>query len=113
MTDAYPFDRSAARDGRFDGQFLVGVLSTGIYCLPSCPARAPRVENVRIVADEAEAQALGLRPCKRCRPDLFYRGESVDEALFAALAARVRAAPEAFTDAATLARAAGVSASKL
>ncbi|HEY8518841.1 MAG TPA: Ada metal-binding domain-containing protein [Gammaproteobacteria bacterium] len=113
MPSEYPFDRSAARDGRFDGRFLVGVLSTGIYCLPSCPARAPRAENVRLVADEAEAQALGLRPCKRCRPDLFYRGESVDEALFDALAARVRAAPETFTDTAALARAAGVSASKL
>ena len=107
------WDRAAARDGRFDGKFLVGVLSTGIYCLPSCPARPPRPENVRVLPDEAAALAAGLRPCKRCRPDLFYRGEDADEALFAALAERVRAAPERFPSTAALARACGVSASKL
>ena len=30
------------RDTRHDGQFVVGVVTTGIYCLPSCPARKPR-----------------------------------------------------------------------
>jgi AraC family transcriptional regulator of adaptative response / DNA-3-methyladenine glycosylase II len=107
------WDRTEARAGRFDGRFLVGVLSTGIYCLPSCGARPPKPQNVRVLATEAEARALGLRPCKRCRPDLFYRGEDGDLKLFEGLAERVRAAPERYSGTASLARAAGVSQSKL
>src|SRR5581483_5166407 len=109
----YSWDRAQARAGKFDGKFLIGVVTTGIYCLPSCTARQPNPENVRIVKTEAEAQALGLRACKRCRPDLFYRGESEDIALFEGLAGRVRAAPHEFADASALARACGVSQTKL
>jgi AraC family transcriptional regulator of adaptative response / DNA-3-methyladenine glycosylase II len=54
-----------------------------------------------------------LRPCKRCRPDRFYRGEDADAELFTELAARVRGAPASFADAAALARACGVSQTKL
>jgi AraC family transcriptional regulator of adaptative response / DNA-3-methyladenine glycosylase II len=107
------WDRARARAGRFDGKFIVGVLSTGIYCLPSCGARQPKPENVRMFKTEAEAVAAGLRPCKRCRPDLFYRGEDIECALFEALAERVRKEPAAFADAAVLARACGVSQTKL
>ncbi len=109
----FSWERADARAGRFDGRFIVGVLTTGIYCLPSCSARQPRPENVRLFKTEAEAQAAGLRPCKRCRPDLYYRGEDADSALFDALAARVRASPSACADAAALARACGVSQTKL
>ncbi len=109
----FSWERAEARAGRFDGKFLIGVLTTGIYCLPSCSARQPRPENVRLFKTEAEAQHAGLRACKRCRPDLFYRGEDTDIALFEALAARVRAEPAAHADAAALARACGVSLTKL
>lgn len=57
------------RDRKFDGRFVTGVLSTGIYCRPSCAARHPARANVRFFADGAEARAAGLRPCLRCRPD--------------------------------------------
>jgi AraC family transcriptional regulator of adaptative response / DNA-3-methyladenine glycosylase II len=107
------WDRAEARAGRFDGKFIVGVLTTGIYCLPSCGARQPNPDNVRMFKTEAEAQGAGLRPCKRCRPDLFYRGEDIDIALFEALATRVRSEPAAFPDAAALARTCGVSQTKL
>jgi AraC family transcriptional regulator of adaptative response / DNA-3-methyladenine glycosylase II len=109
----FSWDRAVARAGKFDGKFLIGVRTTGIYCLPSCTARAPRPENVTLFATEPEAQAAGLRPCKRCRPDLFYRGEDGDVALFEGLCARVRAAPERFADARDLAHACGVSLGKL
>jgi AraC family transcriptional regulator of adaptative response/methylated-DNA-[protein]-cysteine methyltransferase len=52
-----------------DGRFVTGVLSTGIYCRPSCAARHPHRRNVRFFADGAAAAAAGLRPCRRCRPD--------------------------------------------
>ncbi|MEA3061456.1 MAG: AraC family transcriptional regulator [Sphingomonadales bacterium] len=58
-----------ARDRRADGRFVTGVLTTGIYCRPSCAARHPKRQNVRFFADGAEAVAAGLRPCLRCRPD--------------------------------------------
>jgi AraC family transcriptional regulator of adaptative response / DNA-3-methyladenine glycosylase II len=109
----FSWARAEARAGRFNGKFLVGVLTTGIYCLPSCSARQPKPENVRLFRTEAEAQAAGLRACKRCRPDLYYRGEDADVALFDSLAARVRAEPGACADAAALARACGVSQTKL
>jgi AraC family transcriptional regulator of adaptative response/methylated-DNA-[protein]-cysteine methyltransferase len=71
-----------AKDRRFDGCFVTGVLSTGIYCRPSCPARAPKRENVRFFARPEDAEAAGLRPCLRCRPEAQARDEAaVAEAL--------------------------------
>jgi AraC family transcriptional regulator of adaptative response/methylated-DNA-[protein]-cysteine methyltransferase len=58
-----------ARDRSADGRFVTGVLTTGIYCRPSCPARHPKRPNVRFFADGAQARAAGLRACLRCRPD--------------------------------------------
>jgi AraC family transcriptional regulator of adaptative response/methylated-DNA-[protein]-cysteine methyltransferase len=64
------------RDRSFDGRFVIGVLTTGIYCRPSCAARQPRRENVRFFADGGEARNAGLRACKRCRPDEVARDEA-------------------------------------
>ena len=58
-----------ARDARFDGQFYVGVSSTGIYCRPICPANAPKSENVSFFPSAAAAGEAGFRPCLRCRPE--------------------------------------------
>ena len=73
-----------ARDRAYDGRFVTGVLSTGIYCRPSCAARHPRRENVRFFADSAFAREAGLRPCLRCCPDEVSRDE---KAVLAAIAA--------------------------
>lgn len=59
----------SARDARFDGQFIVGVRTTGIYCRPSCPALTPQRRNVRFFLTAAAAHEQGLRACKRCQPD--------------------------------------------
>src|SRR5271170_3060924 len=58
-----------SKDSRFDGWFVTGVLTTGIYCRPSCPVRPPFARNVRFYATAAAAQRAGFRACKRCRPD--------------------------------------------
>ncbi len=63
------YEAAKSRDARFDGWFFTGVLTTGIYCRPSCPARTPKRENVRFFASAAAAQSAGLRACLRCRPD--------------------------------------------
>ncbi len=96
-----------------DGDFLVGVVTTGIYCLPSCRARKPRPENVRIFAGESEARRAGLRPCRRCRPEHFYARVDPERELVYALAERVRTDPARFRDTSELARAGGVGATKL
>ena len=57
------------RDRAADGRFVTGVLTTGIYCRPSCAARHPARAHVRFFADGDAARAAGLRACKRCRPD--------------------------------------------
>ncbi|CAN5134204.1 AlkA N-terminal domain-containing protein [soil metagenome] len=58
-----------AKDSRFDGQFITGVHTTGIYCRPSCPARTPHPQNVSFFLTAAAAHEAGLRACKRCLPD--------------------------------------------
>ena len=77
------------RDRAFDGRFVTGVLSTGVYCRPSCAARHPARANVRFFADGAMARAAGLRACKRCLPDDVARDErAVLEAIAAIRASR-------------------------
>lgn len=59
----------SAKDARFDGQFITGVHTTGIYCRPSCPAVTPKPGNVSFYLTAAAAHEAGLRACKRCLPD--------------------------------------------
>ncbi|MCB1706396.1 MAG: DNA-3-methyladenine glycosylase 2 family protein [Halioglobus sp.] len=58
-----------SRDTRFDGEFYLGVHTTGIYCRPVCPARAPAEKNVTYFHNAALAAQAGFRPCLRCRPE--------------------------------------------
>ena len=58
-----------SRDARFDGKFFIGVLTTGIYCRPICPARRAKEKNVRYFPTAAAAAEAGFRPCLRCRPE--------------------------------------------
>jgi AraC family transcriptional regulator, regulatory protein of adaptative response / DNA-3-methyladenine glycosylase II len=58
-----------ARDPRFDGRFFIGVVTTGVYCRPICPVRAPKAANVRFYSSAAAAAEAGFRPCLRCRPE--------------------------------------------
>ena len=73
------------RDRAFDGQFVTGVLSTGIYCRPSCAARHPARANVRFFADGAQARLAGLRACRRCLPDDVARDEAAVRAAIDAI----------------------------
>ncbi len=58
-----------SKDTRFDGWFVTAVLTTKIYCRPSCPVRPPFAHNMRFYPTAAAAQRAGFRACKRCRPD--------------------------------------------
>ncbi|MEU8666865.1 helix-turn-helix domain-containing protein [Streptomyces anulatus] len=58
-----------SRDARFDGWFFTAVLTTRIYCRPSCPVVPPKVRNMTFYPSAAACQQAGFRACKRCRPD--------------------------------------------
>jgi len=66
--------RILARDRTADGHLWYSVMTTGVYCRPSCPSRSANPKNVQLHDTIEEAKATGFRPCKRCRPD----GLSVD-----------------------------------
>jgi AraC family transcriptional regulator of adaptative response / DNA-3-methyladenine glycosylase II len=57
------------RDARFDGRFFTGVLTTRIYCRPTCPVKPARSRNVVFFPTAAAAERAGFRPCLRCRPE--------------------------------------------
>lgn len=100
-----------ARDARAEGRFWLGVLTTGVYCRPGCKARTPNRRNVRFFASRQAAELAGLRPCKRCRPDLPPQAER-DAALVALLCRSIdRAETPPSLD--QLARQAGLSASSV
>jgi AraC family transcriptional regulator of adaptative response / DNA-3-methyladenine glycosylase II len=106
-------ERFLARDARCNGRFVTGVTTTGIYCLPSCSARKPRPENVVFFDGEDAAKRAGLRACRRCRPDRFYREHDPDRERLEAAVARLAADPSAFPDVAALAKACEVGVTKL
>lgn len=58
-----------ARDRRWDGRIVYAVMTTGIYCRPSCPSRRPKRANVELFRTADEAAREGYRPCRRCGPE--------------------------------------------
>ena len=87
LSDDQRWQIALAKDRRYDGAFVTGVHSTGIYCRPSCPSRAPHRKNVRFYATPADAEAAGLRACKRCSP----KTQSAEEACVLAAIKAIRA----------------------
>src|SRR5437660_1763182 len=72
------------RDRAADGRFYYSVRTTGVYCRPSCAARPARRENVAFHTTCADAERVGFRPCKRCRPNEASLAERQASAVAAA-----------------------------
>jgi AraC family transcriptional regulator of adaptative response/methylated-DNA-[protein]-cysteine methyltransferase len=68
LSDDARWEAVAKRDRSADGVFFCAVVTTGVYCRPSCAGR-PLRKNVRFYVTAADAARAGFRPCKRCRPD--------------------------------------------
>jgi len=66
------------RDASNDGRFVYGVMTTGVYCKPSCASRRALRKNVRFYATPEEAERDGLRACRRCKPQQANAG-ALDE----------------------------------
>lgn len=107
MTHATMYARLLAGDAAYNGRFFTGVLTTGIYCLPSCKARKPKPENVRFFPTCEAARATGLRACKKCHPDDFSRGADPVLETIEALVAEISAQPAGFADARAVVRRSG------
>lgn len=71
LTDFEKWEAVLQCDKEFDGKFLYGVITTGIFCKPSCMSKAPLKKNIIFFENDKQAEEFGLRPCKRCRPDLL------------------------------------------
>ncbi len=107
LTDAECWDAVRHRDRGADGKFFYAVVTTGVYCRPSCAARLPRRENVRFHPTREAAERAGFRPCKRCRPDAA--GLAAQHAAAVATACRMIESAETLPDLDALATAAGMS----
>jgi 3-methyladenine DNA glycosylase/8-oxoguanine DNA glycosylase len=96
LSAAAMYERVLASDPACNGRFFLGVLTTGIYCLPSCKARKPKFENIRFFPTCEAARAAGLRPCKKCHPDDFARGADPVLESVETVVAELRQNPAAF-----------------
>ncbi len=68
LTDDQKYKALLEKNSSFEGIFIVGVKTTGIFCRPTCTARKPKRENVDFFPGTKEALAHGFRPCKVCKP---------------------------------------------
>ena len=107
MTHAQMYARMVASDPAWNGRFFTGVLTTGIYCLPSCHARKPKSRNVRFFPTCEAAREAGLRPCRKCHPDDFARGADPVLETIETVVSEMRARPESFRDAGAVVRRSG------
>jgi AraC family transcriptional regulator of adaptative response / DNA-3-methyladenine glycosylase II len=107
MTHAQMYSRFMASDSAWNGRFFTGVLTTGIYCLPSCKARKPKSQNVRFFASCDAAREAGLRPCLKCHPDDFAKGADPVLESIETLVGEIRADPGRFKDGRAVVRRSG------
>ena len=101
------WDAVLARDRSFDDAFVYSVVTTGVYCRPSCAARRPNRRNVAFYSSCAEAESAGFRACKRCRPDRPSLHDQYTTVVTEAC--RLIETAEELPSLATLAKAAGLS----
>ncbi len=57
-----------SKNSPHDGSFVTGVITTGIFCKPSCRAKKPLEKNVIFYDTPEQAIKNGFRPCKICKP---------------------------------------------
>jgi AraC family transcriptional regulator of adaptative response / DNA-3-methyladenine glycosylase II len=69
LTHEQCYEAVRTRNSEFDGAFYTGVLTTGIFCKPSCSSKLPYSKNVRFFESIESAKEAGLRACKRCKPE--------------------------------------------
>lgn len=71
LTEEEKWNAVVQCNNEYDGTFFYGLKTTGIVCKPSCKSKEPKRKNVMFFNNIQDAYEQGLRPCKRCRPDLI------------------------------------------
>ncbi len=112
-SDEQMYARFQESDATCNGQFWVGVLTTGIYCLPSCHARKALLKNVRFFPSVQAAATANLRPCRQCHPDDFAKGLDPLLMQIETLAREARQDPGRFPDPSSLVRRSGFGPTRL
>ncbi|WP_020527582.1 bifunctional transcriptional activator/DNA repair enzyme AdaA [Flexithrix dorotheae] len=71
------------KNSQYLGIFYAGVKTTGIFCISTCRARKPKLENVVFYTSAKELLQHGFRPCKICQPtqNAYEPPEEVKKAL--------------------------------
>lgn len=71
------------RKPSFVGIFFVGVKTTSVFCIATCRARKPKMENVEFYTSIKDALDNGYRPCKICKPtqNANQAPESIERAI--------------------------------
>jgi len=77
------WERVLARDASADGEFYYSVMSTGVYCRPSCASKLAKREQVEFHATQGDARRAGFRPCKRCKPEQLTGGAQDSDICYA------------------------------
>jgi AraC family transcriptional regulator of adaptative response/methylated-DNA-[protein]-cysteine methyltransferase len=65
-TEEERYEAVLSRDAHADSSFFYAVLTTGVYCYPSCPSKTSLKENTRYFDTRQSAIDNGFRACKRC-----------------------------------------------
>ncbi|MFP5227623.1 MAG: bifunctional DNA-binding transcriptional regulator/O6-methylguanine-DNA methyltransferase Ada [Acidobacteriota bacterium] len=81
LTEDQAWEAVLARDPAADAEMVYAVITTGVFCRPTCPSRRPSRANVVFFPDPAAAQAAGYRPCRRCRPQTRHADAGLVEAI--------------------------------
>ncbi|HEY9666462.1 MAG TPA: Ada metal-binding domain-containing protein, partial [Coleofasciculaceae cyanobacterium] len=84
LTEETLWQAVLSRNSSFDGVFVYGVHSTGIYCRPSCPSRKPNRDRICFFYSSQDAETAGYRPCKRCQPNYTLAPNSAPAKVLAA-----------------------------
>ena len=113
MSHAQMYERFLAGDASWNGRFFTGVRTTGIYCLPACPAKKARRENVDFFPTCEAAREAGFRACRKCHPDDFAAGADPVLESIEALVAEIRARPGEFRDTRAVVRRSGFGATRV
>ena len=78
-TDVQRWHAMLSRSRTADRYFLYGVLTTKIFCRPSCASRRPSRRHVRFFSFPGAievAERAKFRPCKRCKPETLGTGNA-------------------------------------
>lgn len=78
-TDATRWKAVSENNSNADGSFYYAVITTGIYCLPSCKSKLPNRDNVEYFTTRDDAEAAGYRACKRCRPTATSKADEIEQ----------------------------------